>query len=556
MFIITFTVVFLCILNLYQSVKIGDEQYGNLNGNFWIWTNTDTFRGANIIDPSSGTTLKTIPVTEYSTMTWSDAVFMRDQAQIKKYAFIADKGNNLMWVYDTEEQVLITKVKTGSKPVHVYGIPVFDEVWAHLDGTGSFDVFHMNQVRYRSSSDVARNDANIGHGKLLTNPNLERDAFSTNTKNGTVTKLDTLLRRKTATLTISNSTIASTYGGFTCIATHGIAFSNVDNGIYVECQNPSSCTTTYNTASCNTGSIWKIDTNTFPGSSTETDLDLGMNTALPSRSRLFSPSLSSKYGISNFGIQGQPYASPEEQFILCANKNLNILSIIKPVAGSSPLVLEVEVNYKPGSIVFWPKDSSITFGVDPNPGNYWAVMALESPDENGGLAFLDMDLVVKGFAASDSTLDKNVVQYVKLGAGKAYRPIKRGNDYIVTPIYDSILKRYTQLAIVNARTRAVTTIPLAGTVKILWVPTFQSSWSSSFDALSKAVVDQNDKIKEAIAVGGVALAFTLGGFCALTALVLYIKIGNSRELLLHMQNIKNSGGFKSVDSVDGDIQNV
>ena len=144
--------IFVCLcIHVCQSANIGDEQYGNLDGTFWIWTNTDTFRGANIIDPSSGAILKTIPVTEYSTMRWSDALFMRDQAQIKKYAFIGDSGNDLMWVYDTEEQALITKVKTGSKPTHIYGIPAYDEVWSHLDGRGSFDVFHMSQVRYRSS---------------------------------------------------------------------------------------------------------------------------------------------------------------------------------------------------------------------------------------------------------------------------------------------------------------------------------------------------------------------------------------------------------------------
>lgn len=135
--------------------------------------------------------------------------------------------------------------------------------------------------------------------------------------------------------------MAATYGGFTCVGTHGIAFSDVDNGIYVECTNPTACAPPYNSNAC-TGSIWKIDTNSFPGSSTEKELDLGMNAALPSRSRLFSPFLSAKYGISNFGIQGQPYASPEEQFILCSNKNLNILSIIKPVGGGIPLILEVD----------------------------------------------------------------------------------------------------------------------------------------------------------------------------------------------------------------------
>ena len=186
-------------------------------------------------------------------------------------------------------------------------------------------------------------------------------------------------------------------------------------------------------------------------------------------------------------------------------------------------------------------------------------MALESSDQNAGLAFLDMDLVVKGFAASQSILDKNVIQYVKLGAGNTYRPMKRGNDYIVTPTnYDATLKRYTHLAIVNARTRSVATLSLAGTAKILWVPTFQSSWSSSFDALSKAVDEQNDKLKEAIAVGGVALAFTLFGFCALAALIFYMKVRNIRDLTLLMQKgndlNKTSKGFKSLDGAESEIQ--
>ena len=341
MFSTIFIVVFFYIVHVYNCANIGDEQYGNLDGTFWIWTNTSTFRGANIIDPSSGTTLKTIPVEEYTKMNWADALFMRDQAQIKKYAFIADTDSDLMWVYDTEEQALISKVKTGDRPVHIYAIPAYDEVWAHLDGSGSFDVFHMSEVRYRSSSDVARNNANTGHGKLLVNPNLERDSFSTNVFAGTVSKVDNFLRRKTATLTISNSSMASNYGGFTCTGTHGVAFSSVDNGIYVECTIPYTCgkTLPYNSVACSKGSIWKIDTSSFPGSSTEEELDLGMNESLPLRSRLSSPFLSTKYNIQDFGIQGQSYASPEEQLILCPNKNHNVLSTTKP--GSNPLTLEV-----------------------------------------------------------------------------------------------------------------------------------------------------------------------------------------------------------------------
>jgi len=289
---------------------------------------------------------------------------------------------------------------------------------------------------------------------------------------------------------------------------------------------------------------------------------------------LYSKLLSQKLSIAEFGIQGQAYASPEEQFILSTNKNLNVLSVIKPVAGGTPRKLEVEVSYKPGQVVFWPKDSSITFGVDPNPGNYWAVIALESDDENSGMAFLDMDLIVKGFAVSPNQefqeLDKSCIEYVKLGPGSMYRPMKRGNDYIATPVYDTTAKKYTSLAIVNAKTRAVTTISLADTAKIVWVPTFQTSWSSTFFALSKAVVDQSNKLNkaysEALAVGGVALAFTLGGFCALTSLVLYRRASNMREFpSLHStphSNTLSTGaskvvkisnhGFKSLGA-DGDI---
>jgi len=512
-----------------RAANIGDEQYGNVAGLYYVWTKIG---GLNIVDPTAGSIVKTIPVTDYTTVSWGDAVFMSDQAQIRKYAFVADTGNNLMWVYDTDSQTLITRVKTGSKPVHVYGIPANDEVWAHLDGDGSFDVFHMNQVRYRSSSAAAKDYASVpGHGKLLTNPNLERIAFSTDVTQGIVTRIDTFLRVNTATLTISNSTMATTYGK-TCGGTHGIAFSDVDNSLYVECTNPSACVTPFNTAAC-TGSLWKIDTTSFPGD-TDTALQLGGNPAQPSRQRLSSPFLSNKLSIPNFGIQGQAYASPEEQFILCPSKNNNVLSIIKPVSGGSPLILEVEVNYKPGSVVFYPKDSSITFGVDPNPGNYWAVVALESSDDNSGLAFLDMALVVQGFASGQTMLDKGVIQYVKVGGGSMYRPLKRGGDYIATPIYDTAVGGYTKLAIVNARSQSVATVlPLSGVAKIIWVPNLQAGWVSSIASVQQAVVDQNSKFNlaynNALAVGGVALAFVLGGFCAITALVLYKNTNNLRD---------------------------
>ena len=64
-----------------------------------------------------------------------------------------------------------------------------------------------------------------------------------------------------------------------------------------------------------------------------------------------------------------------------------------------PLMLEVKVPDGPGSVKFWPKDSSITFGTDPNPGNYVAVIAQEAKTASAGLAIIDMADVVAAFAA-------------------------------------------------------------------------------------------------------------------------------------------------------------
>jgi len=41
------------------------------------------------------------------------------------------------------------------------------------------------------------------------------------------------------------------------------------------------------------------------------------------------------------------------------------------------MILEIEMREPPGSVVFWAKQSNITFGTDPRPENYVAVIALE-----------------------------------------------------------------------------------------------------------------------------------------------------------------------------------
>lgn len=59
-------------------------------------------------------------------------------------------------MFDAPSQSLLTKVQLspGAKPLHMYSVYYYDQVWVHEDGTGSFDVFRTAQVRYRESAGV------------------------------------------------------------------------------------------------------------------------------------------------------------------------------------------------------------------------------------------------------------------------------------------------------------------------------------------------------------------------------------------------------------------
>jgi len=102
-----------------------------LNGYFYVFSDTS---GLSIYDPVAQTVVKNIPDTAQQ---WGDAVFIRDQAQIKHYAFIADTGDpaaapgnayGKMYVYETELQKLVSRVDIGLRPVRVYAVPQRDEV--------------------------------------------------------------------------------------------------------------------------------------------------------------------------------------------------------------------------------------------------------------------------------------------------------------------------------------------------------------------------------------------------------------------------------------------
>ena len=280
-------------------------------------------------------------------------------------------------------------------------------------------------------------------GKLLFDPNLEKSGFATNVNRGGVLQIS--LDSKLIENTILFSANAAS-NNFPCKKTHGISYGIADNSLYVECSNKfGNCT---KDATCY-GSIWTY------------------NLATKNTTRLISKSLTSSLNIENYGIHGQPYRSPEGTFMFVPNGNEDTVHILKPVKGGKTQIREVTIK-APGTIAFWPKDPTITFGEDANPENYvMAVLCFE------GVKFIDFKAVVAAFATEDgkiSASDVTTVAVENTGATVVggSRAMKRGSDYLVLASYNK--KTATRVALVNVKTRTVKYLPVKYYGTAVWVP--------------------------------------------------------------------------------------
>lgn|GEM_PF-6346719 len=80
----------------------------------------------------------------------------------------------------------------------------------------------------------------------MANPNLEDTGFATNVNSGAIYKINIASRAYLQTVTLASDPVLTQ--GYSCVGTHGIDYSPVNNRIYVECSNPSSCTGAANNA--------------------------------------------------------------------------------------------------------------------------------------------------------------------------------------------------------------------------------------------------------------------------------------------------------------------
>lgn len=131
-----------------ESAYSGDEEYGNLKGVFYIFASNGIYS----LDPFSQNLKKII---DYGSPGFGDSVYTRNQARTKHLVYSSDATNNKMLVIDTDTNTLLATPKIASRVVHVYTVKLNDEVWAHSDGTGTFDVFHLNVPEHRTNWDVS-----------------------------------------------------------------------------------------------------------------------------------------------------------------------------------------------------------------------------------------------------------------------------------------------------------------------------------------------------------------------------------------------------------------
>lgn len=288
-------------------------------------------------------------------------------------------------------------------------------------------------------------------------PAMEGKGYATNVNETGVHYVDIKTRTFLQKVPIFNA-------NFKCAGTHGIDYSPVNNRIYAECSNPTACVKPYKNATACTASLWTVNAAT---ATTE--------------ARLVSPTLSAAIG-ANFGIQGQPYHSPDNLYLFVPNKNLDILHILQPMADGTTNIIEVALS-QPGNIVFYPKNSDILYGTDPEPSNY--IMALGYLD---GVAFLEMSVVVSAFLKGSKTLSLSDFTTVATATNSVTRTIVRGNEYVIIQEFQSGQLVTNRMAVVSFKTKKIVSyVTMPNSLKMAFVPIQSTQLKSEVTAIKSLI---------------------------------------------------------------------
>jgi hypothetical protein len=165
-----------------------------------------------------------------------------------------------------------------------------------------------------------------------------------------------------------------------------------------------------------------------------------------------------------------------------------------------------------------------------------------------GVAFLDMNEVVKAFAAGQTILSPSLVTILPVANGGTSRNIVRGNDYVMTPVYSTSTVT-TQMVVINVKLRKISHyVPIPGAMRWLWVPIQTSEPIAQIAALRSQVAaltlhtdsthsHEDDLLaKGAIIVG--SIAFVLVIMTIITLLCMCCTGGLTRKGSSEMEYLK------------------
>jgi hypothetical protein len=359
-------------------------------------------------------------------------------------------------------------------------------------------------------------------------------AFATNVGEAKIFQVNLLTKTLVNSVAMSDPSDGST---FSCSGTHGIDYNAETGTVFVECTNPTTCKSPYTNPTNCTASLWAVDAVT---------LDV--------KARLVSPTLNATYG-GDFGVWGQPYDSPDGTFMIATNSKLNYISVVYPEGKNMTSVLDIPVSGGPSSVLYIPKNTTVNFGDDPDPRNYWAVVGLGSQSSTTsnpcGIAFLNMADVVAGFEAGKTSLSSSVITRVSAAgcsASSENRVMARGMGYIGTYVYESSSAK--KITFVDELKQSVhSTFTVSGSIqKIIFVPTITDELTYQIGLLQDSVSRlQSQRHADAVgnkrAVYGIVIASV-----ALAVAVLGAVFAIFAFYVLRCRGLKNGDAAEEADN--------
>ena len=205
-----------------SAAKAGDEQFRDSPRGYFVSFAPGRF---DVVDPETGTIVGSGVV---ENAVWGDVVYIESQDGETRLVVAVDIEQDQMIVIDIDAIEIVSRLDTGDRPVHLYAVYFRNEVWAHADGNGTFDVLSIDDTSKLLKENFVAFAEEAGHGKLLFDADLGDVGYSTNVREPGIVELDLATKEHPEdTVKFFNLTELNDQGAV-CPGTHDIAYSRVN----------------------------------------------------------------------------------------------------------------------------------------------------------------------------------------------------------------------------------------------------------------------------------------------------------------------------------------